>query len=41
MITVEQALETILGHIRVLGAERVDILKARGPGACRGYRIRP
>jgi molybdopterin molybdotransferase len=30
MITVEQALETILGHIRVLGTERVDILKARG-----------
>jgi molybdopterin molybdotransferase len=30
MITVEQALETILGHIRVLGTERVDILRARG-----------
>jgi molybdopterin molybdotransferase len=30
MITVELALETILGHIRVLGTERVDILRARG-----------
>ena len=30
MITVEQALETILGQVRVLGAERVDILSARG-----------
>ncbi len=30
MITVEQALETILGHIRVLGTERLDILRARG-----------
>jgi molybdopterin molybdotransferase len=30
MITVEQALDTILGHIRVLGTERVDILRARG-----------
>lgn len=30
MITVEQALETILGQVRVLGTERVDILRARG-----------
>lgn len=30
MITVEQALETILAHIRVLGSERVDILTSRG-----------
>jgi molybdopterin molybdotransferase len=30
MITVEQALETILGQVRVLGTERVDILGARG-----------
>ncbi len=30
MITVEQALETILAHISVLGTERVDILASRG-----------
>lgn len=30
MITVEQALETILAHIRVLGTQRVDIVSSRG-----------
>jgi molybdopterin molybdotransferase len=34
MITVEQALKTILAQISVLGAERVDILASRGRVLC-------